>query len=204
MAPPSGAAVPPGGGIPQVEPPRFFGDIFPQDHADFSWVPDRMDPNSSYRLAVRGVSNAEAAPLEITSSIVEPPLEITPSLVEPSIQNASEEHWVDDDVEYVGLDDEDPIEDLPILNRQDIEGTAKLKGVIGGYMLHSCKMEGLGSFKAEVEKTNPGSLVDIEYEQVVKKMRFTRIRDSEERSSRNTYGQLVELFKVIGSKSTTT
>ncbi|KAF0907185.1 hypothetical protein E2562_015697 [Oryza meyeriana var. granulata] len=53
MAPPSGAAVPPGGGIPQVEPHRFFGDIFPQDHADFSWVLDRMDPNSSYRLAVR-------------------------------------------------------------------------------------------------------------------------------------------------------
>ena len=31
------------------------------------------------------------------------------------------------------------------------------------------------SFKAEVEKTNPESLVDIEYEQVGKKMRFTRM-----------------------------
>jgi len=31
------------------------------------------------------------------------------------------------------------------------------------------------SFKAEVEKTNPGSLVDIEYEQVGTKMRFTRM-----------------------------
>jgi hypothetical protein len=31
------------------------------------------------------------------------------------------------------------------------------------------------SFKAKVEKTNPGSLVDIEYEQVGKKMRFTRM-----------------------------
>jgi len=40
MAHPNGAAVPPGGGIPQVESPRFFNEIFPQDHADFSWVPD--------------------------------------------------------------------------------------------------------------------------------------------------------------------
>ena len=31
------------------------------------------------------------------------------------------------------------------------------------------------NFKAEVEKTNPGSLVDIEYEKVGKKMRFTRM-----------------------------
>ena len=35
--------------------------------------------------------------------------------------------------------------------------------------------EHVWSFKAEVEKTNPGSLVDIEYEQVGKKMRFTRM-----------------------------
>ncbi|CAL4915199.1 unnamed protein product [Urochloa decumbens] len=34
-------------------PPRFFSDIFPENHADVSWVPDGMDPNSSYRLAVR-------------------------------------------------------------------------------------------------------------------------------------------------------
>ncbi|CAD6272252.1 unnamed protein product [Miscanthus lutarioriparius] len=34
-------------------PPRFFNDIFPENHADLSWAPDRMDPNSSYRLAVR-------------------------------------------------------------------------------------------------------------------------------------------------------
>ncbi|CAD6266896.1 unnamed protein product [Miscanthus lutarioriparius] len=34
---------------------------------------------------------------------------------------------------------------------------------------------GSRSFKAEVEKTNPGSLVDIEYEKVGKKMRFTRM-----------------------------
>jgi hypothetical protein len=31
------------------------------------------------------------------------------------------------------------------------------------------------SFKAEMKTTNPGSLVDIEYEQVGKKMRFTRM-----------------------------
>lgn len=31
------------------------------------------------------------------------------------------------------------------------------------------------SFKAEVEKTNPGSLVDIQFEQVGEKMRFTRM-----------------------------
>jgi hypothetical protein len=30
-------------------------------------------------------------------------------------------------------------------------------------------------FKVEVEKTNSGSLVDIEYEKVVKKKRFTRM-----------------------------
>ena len=35
--------------------------------------------------------------------------------------------------------------------------------------------EHVWSFKAEVEKTNPDSLVDIEYEQVGKKMRFTRM-----------------------------
>jgi len=40
MAHPSGAAVPPGGGTLQVEPPRFSSEIFPQDHADFLWAPD--------------------------------------------------------------------------------------------------------------------------------------------------------------------
>jgi hypothetical protein len=35
--------------------------------------------------------------------------------------------------------------------------------------------EHIFSFKAKVEKTNPGSLVDIEYEQVGKKFRFTRM-----------------------------
>jgi hypothetical protein len=35
--------------------------------------------------------------------------------------------------------------------------------------------EHIFSFKAEVEKTNPGSLVDIEFEQVGKKKRFTRM-----------------------------
>ncbi|KAG2615873.1 hypothetical protein PVAP13_3NG040504 [Panicum virgatum] len=34
-------------------PPQFFSDIFPENHADLSWVPDGMDPNSSYKLAVR-------------------------------------------------------------------------------------------------------------------------------------------------------
>ncbi|KAG2590327.1 hypothetical protein PVAP13_5NG275480 [Panicum virgatum] len=33
--------------------PRFFSDIFPENHADLSWVLDGMNPNSSYRLAVR-------------------------------------------------------------------------------------------------------------------------------------------------------
>ena len=35
--------------------------------------------------------------------------------------------------------------------------------------------EHIFSFNAEVEKTNPGSLVDIEYEKVGKKFRFTRM-----------------------------
>jgi hypothetical protein len=35
--------------------------------------------------------------------------------------------------------------------------------------------ENIFSFKAEVEKTNPESLVDIEFEQVGKKKRFTRM-----------------------------
>jgi len=43
--------------------------------------------------------------------IAQPPLEIVSSLVEPSIQNNNEVPWVDDEVEYVGLDDEDPVSD---------------------------------------------------------------------------------------------
>ncbi|XP_025796007.1 uncharacterized protein LOC112876174 isoform X1 [Panicum hallii] len=55
---PSWAAACHGGGArswqEMEEPPlRFFRDIFPENHADLSWVPDRMDPNSSYRLAIR-------------------------------------------------------------------------------------------------------------------------------------------------------
>jgi len=36
-----------------MEVPRFLSEIFPQDQTDLSWVPDGVDPNSSYRLAVR-------------------------------------------------------------------------------------------------------------------------------------------------------
>ncbi|PUZ39120.1 hypothetical protein GQ55_9G258600 [Panicum hallii var. hallii] len=59
---PSWAAACQGGGArswqEMEEPPlRFFRDIFPENHADLSWVPDRMDPNSSYRLAIRCYTN---------------------------------------------------------------------------------------------------------------------------------------------------
>jgi hypothetical protein len=43
--------------------------------------------------------------------ITQPPPEIDSSLVEPLILNFNEMPWVDDDVEYVGLDDEDPVAD---------------------------------------------------------------------------------------------
>ncbi|XP_039838005.1 uncharacterized protein LOC120698452 isoform X1 [Panicum virgatum] len=35
-----------------METPRFLSDIFPQDQADLSWIPNGMDVNSSYRLAM--------------------------------------------------------------------------------------------------------------------------------------------------------
>ena len=41
----------------------------------------------------------------------QPSLETDSSLVEPQIQQISEVPWVEDDVEYVGLNDEDPISD---------------------------------------------------------------------------------------------
>ena len=44
--------------------------------------------------------------------IAQPTLEIASSLVEPPVQNNPEVNWVDDDVEYVGLDDEDPYKSL--------------------------------------------------------------------------------------------
>jgi len=43
--------------------------------------------------------------------IAQPPLDIASSLVEPSVQNNAEVAWVDDDIEYVGLDDEDSVSD---------------------------------------------------------------------------------------------
>ena len=43
---------------------------------------------------------------------MQPTLEIASSLVEPPVQNNPEVNWVDDDVEYVGLDDEDPYKSL--------------------------------------------------------------------------------------------
>jgi hypothetical protein len=43
--------------------------------------------------------------------ITQPPPEIDSSLAEPLILNFNEMPWVDDDVEYVGLDDEDPVAD---------------------------------------------------------------------------------------------
>ncbi|CAO2203891.1 unnamed protein product [Urochloa humidicola] len=36
-----------------MEAPRFLSEIFPQDQADLSWVPDGMDVSSAYRLAMR-------------------------------------------------------------------------------------------------------------------------------------------------------
>ncbi|CAN6363417.1 unnamed protein product [Urochloa humidicola] len=162
-------------------PPRFFGDIFPENHADLSWVPDGMDPNSSYRLAVRvgayvkltdddgceyckacnipkildrDSTNWNVLLLEIATEIKlssKQKLRATywdnlshsyeeiasdqkllhaidmywdirrlsvqvrvlrkhdSSLVEPPFHQIAEVAWVDDDVEYVGLDDEDPI-----------------------------------------------------------------------------------------------
>ena len=40
-APPSSAAAPPpGDGVPQMESPRFFNEIFPYEQSDLSWVPD--------------------------------------------------------------------------------------------------------------------------------------------------------------------
>ncbi|KAG2562273.1 hypothetical protein PVAP13_8KG207402 [Panicum virgatum] len=35
-----------------MEAPRYLSNIFPQEAAGLSWIPDGMDPNSSYRLAV--------------------------------------------------------------------------------------------------------------------------------------------------------
>jgi len=45
-------------------------------------------------------------------TIAQPSLETDSSLVEPPIQQITEVAWVDDDVEYVGLNDEDPLSDL--------------------------------------------------------------------------------------------
>jgi len=40
------------------------------------------------------------------------PIEMSPSLLEPPVQSSTEIAWVNDDVEYVGLDDEDPFKTL--------------------------------------------------------------------------------------------
>ena len=56
---------------------------------------------------LQGSTNAPANQL-----IAQPTLEITSSLVEPPVQNNPEVNWVDDNVEYVGLDDEDPYKSL--------------------------------------------------------------------------------------------
>jgi hypothetical protein len=44
--------------------------------------------------------------------IAVPSSETAPSLLEPLVQESVEVAWVDDDVEYVGLDDEDPFKTL--------------------------------------------------------------------------------------------
>ena len=44
-------------------------------------------------------------------TIEQPSLETDLSLIEPQIQQITEVAWVDDDVEYVGQNDEDPISD---------------------------------------------------------------------------------------------
>jgi len=53
--------------------------------------------------------------------IAQPILEIASSLVEPPVQNNPKVNWVDDDVEYVGLDDEDPYKSLLSESYGDVE-----------------------------------------------------------------------------------
>jgi len=47
----------------------------------------------------------------VNQTSAQPSLETDSSLVELQIQQISEVPWVEDDVEYVGLNDEDPISD---------------------------------------------------------------------------------------------
>jgi len=204
-----------------MEAPRYLSDIFPQEAAGLSWIPDGMDPNSSYRLAVRvgayvkinddgsreycealniakildrdisnwddmlnelatdinlgcnhklrvtywdkmsrnyeeitsdqkllhaidmyweirrlslqvcvikkndsefmhDVGRQESMPCVLQGSTdapakqinAQPPLEIASPLLELQNQNSAAVPWVDDDIEYVGLDDEDPFKTL--------------------------------------------------------------------------------------------
>ena len=61
----------------------------------------------SMHCVLQGSTDAPA-----NQTIAQPSLETDSSLVEPPIQQITEVAWVDDDVEYVGLNDEDPISDL--------------------------------------------------------------------------------------------
>ncbi|WVZ64280.1 hypothetical protein U9M48_013826 [Paspalum notatum var. saurae] len=125
-----------------MEPPRFFTEIFPEEHADLSWVPDGYEEITSdqkflhaidmyweiRRLSVQvcvmkinesdsvhDIGRQENMPCvlqgsvdPIANQIIEQPAhDIASSLVEPLVENNTEVPWVDDDVEYVGLDDED-------------------------------------------------------------------------------------------------
>ena len=60
----------------------------------------------SMSCMLQGSTDSRAQPNCCTT-----PLKIASSLVEPSIQNNNEVPWVDDGVEYVDLDDEDPVSD---------------------------------------------------------------------------------------------
>jgi hypothetical protein len=64
--------------------------------------------------------------------IAQPTLEIASSLVEPLVQNNPEVNWVDDDVEYVSLDDEDPYKSLlSELSDSEVDGDVEDDECVG-------------------------------------------------------------------------
>lgn len=67
------------------------------------------------------------APVDKTSAL--PPLEIASPLLEPPVQNSTDVAWVDDDVEYVGLDDEDPFKTL-LSDSSDSESDCDVECVV--------------------------------------------------------------------------
>ena len=75
--------------------------------------------------------------------IAVPSYETGPSLLEPLVQEPVEVAWVDDDVEYVGLDDEDPFKTL-LSNSESTRysGYCKAERCKWRYMLHGYRMKG--------------------------------------------------------------